>query len=242
MQNDQLANRIWDRHTKRAARHRRVLSLGGTGLALALVGSATLWPRPALAFQDMTKATLKFKSISWKQLDEGTVRDMGSSNPATVPHFKYVIHHYAKIDPPDLQQRVEPSKTWMGMHKFEMLVPFKHKDGSIKKVMSPGFGYKPGPSKGVTEEDLRWNITQFINFEGYFPKDHKPEETEYKGRRAVKFHSRQEGKHIVRDDTILADPNTKRMIYRRFEVTRPTGERLFLREQSDFVYDGPRPG
>lgn len=238
---NELAAQIWDRHRNRVKRNRRLAGLGSVGAVVTVAAMVTLWPRPALAFQDVVKATMNFRSISWKQLDEGTIRDLGSTNPKTVKPFSQRIHHYASYDKLDLQQRIEPSSTWKSLRKFKLPVPFKQKDGSIKKLMMPAYAYEPGPSKNLDKSDLYMHLGQFINIKSYFQRGDKQEETEYLGRPAIKFHYREVGKHVETEDTILADPVTKRMIYRRYAVTRVSGERLFLREQSDFVYDGPKP-
>lgn len=240
MRND-MADRIWERHQARSRRNRKIIAFGSAGAVAAVVMAVTLYPRPALAVQDVAKATKAFRTISWKQLEAGTIRDLGSSNPKTVAAFSKTVHHYVSLKPMDIQLRVEPSKTWKGLRKWKLPIPFKQKDGSIKKMMMPAFGYYPGPAKNLTKDDMVWHTEQVLNSMMAFARSEKQEEVDYLGRPAIKFHLHEAGKYIETDQVMLADAQTKRLVYRKVEVKRLSGEQLFIREQSDFVYDAPRP-
>lgn len=240
MHNQHLADQIWSKHTKRGTRGRKFIGLSTAAAAMSGVAIITLWPQPALAIQDVAKATLSFKTIRWTQLDEGTIRDLGSGKPATVAAFSNTVHHFASYDPLEIRQRVEPSRQWTGTRRSTLPVPWKQ-NGKVKKAMMPAYFFEPGPSKNLSEGDLAWKIGEFLNVRAFFERGDKQEKTEYLGKPAIKFHTREERKYTVSDHTVLADPKTKRMIYHRIVITRPTGEQIYLREQKNFVYDGPQP-
>lgn len=241
MRNEELANRIWDRHSSRLGRTRRTIAFATGATALMAIGAAGFWPKPALAYQDVAKATLNFNSIQWTQNDEGTIRDLGSSNPKTVLAFRQSQRFYARLAPVELQMRSGAKGVWKGMEV--RMVPLKivrNGKQEIQKVQS--FHFKVGPSKGLAEENVRDFAGDFTFTSEYLMKRGTTGvETTLDGKPAIRFSSVVKGKYIVSEDEIYADPKTKRLIFRKFTVSRLTGQRLFTRTISDVIYNGPPP-
>lgn len=252
MQSNQLSDAIWDRFETRRKRIRKAV---GTGSAMAVIGigvAMTAWPRPALAIQEVKQAMEDFNSVQWVQDEEGTIRDMGSDDPAVIPAFHQIVGHYASYQPADIQVSVIKSgnffpnqtvklNTWMGTTRTNMMGMVSIQDQPPVKRMT--FSYTPavGPSKNLGKWDIDQACNEMMSLKNFVSHVAPAESTQFQGKKAVRFHIREDGAKIVVDDVVIADPATKRMIYRRFEVTRPTGERLFLRELKDFRYDEPSP-
>lgn len=241
MRNEELANRIWDRHSSRLGRTRRTIAFATGATALMAIGMAGFWPKPALAYQDVAKATLNFNSIQWTQNDEGTIRDLGSSNPKTVPAFRQSQRFYARLAPTELQMRSGAKGVWKGLDV--KIVPLKTvRNGKPTVLNVQSFHFKVGPSKGLTEKDIRLYAGDFTFTSEFLMKNgSKGTEATLEGRPAIRFSSLVKGKYIVSEDEIYADPKTKRLMFRRFTVSRPTGKRLFTRTISDVIYNGPPP-
>lgn len=243
MRTEELVDRIWNRHSRRIARNRRAVVLSTGAVSLIAIGAAGFWPRPALAYQDVAKATLKFNSIQWTQKDEGTIRDLGSPNPKIVPAFRHLQRFYARLDPADLQIRHGSPGVWKGM-EVRMIpvkpIPNGRSDSVQLKVQS--FHFKIGPSKNLTAKDVRSFAGDFTFTSEFLMKEGtKGTETTFDGRPAIRFSSVEKGTHIISEDEIFADPKSKRLVFRKFTVSRPSGERLFTRVISDIIYNGPPP-
>lgn len=244
---DNLSDRIWSEVGRRRRVHVRVLTGVLTVTVIGVVGAFTLWPKPALAFQEMKEATLAFKTVRWTQRDAGVIRDMGSDNPKRVPYFVYNREHFVSRDPIAIWAKWDGWNEWRGQQaKIEPHEVTENGKNVVKNLRT--FRFKPDASVGISERDLEFALAHFGDFDnlrlafsrGQTNFTSQPNQ-QYSGMSVTAYELRYTSGPTSSVVTIYADEASNRMVFYQLEKFDADKSRLIVRTISDIAYDGPPP-
>jgi hypothetical protein len=243
---DNLSHRIWSEMGRRKRLQRRVLTGALGAFLIGATGAVVLWPKPAFAFQEVKQATLNFRTVRWTETDEGVIRDLGSNLPKRIPFFSIKREHFVSRDPLDVREKWDTWGEWRGLKSFFLPVKFREK-GKIVTRMSPAHEYVQGPSSGVTMDDVKRAMGQFISF-GSLSKAIEERKiadtgkaTTFQGKDVVAFGSENNSKYGSSLQTWYADSKSRRLVYYRLEIFDAERNRIYFRTVSNIHYDEPPP-